>query len=136
MGLRGPKSKAPGGRGYVTPKGYIRLWDAEQDRYRMEHDVVWERAYGPVPDGYDVHHKDDVKSHNRLDNLELLSKLAHKRLHSGCELRDGEWWKPCRKCGTWNLLASHYKRKDGISPWCRACCIANAVENKRKRKEV
>jgi hypothetical protein len=25
-------------------------------------------------------------------------------------------------------------RRDGISPWCRPCCIRNAVENKRKRK--
>jgi len=102
----------------------------------MEHVVVWERVHGVVPTGFDVHHRDADKLNNRLDNLELLSKLDHKREHSGCEMRHGEWWKPCTNCGAWNLAASHYKRIDGISPWCRRCCITNAIENKRKRKAV
>ena len=136
MGKRGLTSSAPGGYGTITPKGYRRVWCVEQKRARMEHVVVWERAHGAVPPGYDVHHRNTDKLDNRLDNLELLSKLAHKREHSGCELRNGEWWKPCTNCGTWNPASSHYKRVDGISPWCRACCITNAVENKRKRKAL
>ncbi len=100
----------------------------------MEHDVIWEQAHGPIPEGHDVHHKDRDKLNNCLDNLELLSKLHHKREHSGCFVKDGLTWKPCRKCGMPFPVQHYYKRKDGISPWCRPCCVQNAVENKRKRK--
>lgn len=40
----------------ITPKGYRRIYDAPSKRLRMEHDVVWERAYGPIPAGFVVHH--------------------------------------------------------------------------------
>jgi hypothetical protein len=102
----------------------------------MEHDVVWEQHNGPIPPGFDVHHKDENKLHNAIGNLELMSKLAHKREHSGCIERDGVMWKPCRNCGAEHPVDHYYKRVDGISPWCRACCVANATENKRKRREV
>lgn len=100
----------------------------------MEHDVIWEAANGPIPKGYDVHHKDEDKLNNDMDNLELLKKVDHKRVHSGCYEQHGIIWKPCRKCGVSWPVNDYYKRKDGISPWCRPCCIANAVENKRKRR--
>ena len=134
MGSRGVPSTAPCGYGHVTAKGYLRVWCIEQKRYRMEHVLVWERTHGHVPAGYDVHHKNGDKLDNRIENLELLSKLAHKREHSGCEIRDGVWWKPCRKCVAWHPADHYYKRKDGISPWCRKCSIESAIENKRKRK--
>ncbi len=73
--------------------------------------------------------------HPFIENLELVSPLAHKRLHSGCEWRAGEWWKPCCNCGTFHPASHYYKRKDGISPWCRPCCIRNATKNKRKRRK-
>ena len=136
MGQRGPASSAPGGYGTINAKGYRRIWDVREKRYRMEHVVVWERANGPVPVGHDVHHWNGDKLDNRIDNLELLSKLAHKREHSGCELRTDGWWKPCRKCGQWHHVDHYYKRSDGISPWCRSCAVQNAVENKRKRRAI
>jgi len=81
-----------------------------------------------------IHHKDGNKLNNDISNLELVEPLYHKRTHSECELRDGEWWKPCRNCGELKPIGDYYKRKDGISPWCKQCCIKNAVANKRKRK--
>src|SRR4051812_2127149 len=89
-------SSAPGGYGTVTAKGHRRIGIG--NRQRMEHILVWEQHHGPVPDGFQIHHDNENKLDNRIENLKLLDPLTHKRIHGGCELRDGEWWKPCRKC--------------------------------------
>ena len=118
------------GAGSITAKGYVRIGK------QMEHRRVWRKHYGAVPVGYFIHHIDGNKQNNDIGNLTLIDALSHKRLHSGCELRDGEWWKPCRKCGELKRVSTdYYERKPtGISPWCKSCCIANAVYNKRRRK--
>jgi hypothetical protein len=50
-------------------------------RYQFEHRFVWEQHNGPVPDGYVVHHRNEDKSDNRIDNLELMLRSEHTRLH-------------------------------------------------------
>lgn len=132
MSKRGPKVDGV----KTTKKGYIRRYFVEHDGYRMEHDVVWESVNGPIPEGHDIHHVNGVKTDNRLENLELLTKLEHKRLHSGC-YRDikGDWIKPCRRCNVFQEIeANYYKRPDGISPWCKSCSIENAVRIKKERR--
>lgn len=134
MGRSGPKSNAPGGYGSISPKGYRRVWDVKEQRFRMEHVLVWEQHNGSIPRKMQVHHRDGNKLNNVIENLELLDSLTHKRLHSGCEMRNGEWWKPCRRCGEFFPASLYYQRESGIASWCRQCSITNAMENKRKRK--
>ena len=81
-----------------------------------------------------VHHIDGNKQNNDISNLKLVDSLTHKRMHSGCVEKNGVLYKPCRKCGVFKPITEYYKRKDGISPWCKECCIKNAVENKKRRK--
>lgn len=45
------------------------------------HKVIWEKAHGPIPDGYEVHHKNGDGNDNRLENLLLLTKSEHIKLH-------------------------------------------------------
>lgn len=125
-------SKAPGGYGTVTRKGYRRI--SIDGKQRMEHVLVWEHHNGPVPVGMQVHHVNENKLDNRIENLALVDTLTHKRIHSGCTLTNGEWQKPCRNCGIVRPVSEYYERKDGISPWCKPCAIENAVKNKRLRK--
>ena len=102
----------------------------------MEHDVVWERHHGPIPAGFVVHHINHDKLDNRIENLELMDAVTHKRHHGGCELREGMWWKPCRKCGAMKAAADYYVRKGWLHSWCKSCVIANAVRNKRRRRAL
>ena len=88
-----------------------------------------------MPVGFFIHHIDGDKTNNDIANLELVNALTHKRLHSGCELRDGEWWKPCRKCGEFKRAdVDFYKRKDGITSECKQCSIRRAVADKQRRR--
>ncbi len=42
-----------------------------------------------LPKGYEVHHKDGNKLNNSLDNLVVLTKSEHSRIHS----LEGKKWK-------------------------------------------
>lgn len=46
------------------------------------HRHMWEAVNGPIPAGYDIHHKDENKTNNVLENFECLPKAEHTRLYS------------------------------------------------------
>ena len=133
----GPLSSAPGGYGTINIDGYRRVSISSKGkrRQRFEHRVVWEQYNGPVPKGYEIHHRDGNRLNNAIENLEMVTPLAHKRLHEGCFEKDGVQWKPCRKCGTPHPVDTYYKRKTGILSICRSCEKKRVSENKRKRKQ-
>jgi hypothetical protein len=123
------KQRRKYGSGGITAKGYVR-----KNRVMM-HRIVWEKHNGPIPDGFEIHHIDEDKENNDISNLELVDTLTHKRIHSGCKLIDGEWWKPCRKCGEMKKVSTdYYERKDGISSRCKQCSIEGAVRDKQRRR--
>lgn len=69
-----------GGRAYTMgDPGYLRCTTG--DRHLL-HRKVWEDTYGPIPPGYDVHHLDHNKLNNDIENLRLLTKADHARLHA------------------------------------------------------
>ena len=45
------------------------------------HIYVWNKYNGDIPDGFDVHHKDEDTSNNDISNLELIPHSEHMRLH-------------------------------------------------------
>jgi len=49
---------------------------------KLVHRMVWERAHGLIPSGYDIHHRNGVRTDNRLENLELVERRAHRSQHS------------------------------------------------------
>ena len=105
-------------------------------RHKFEHVLVWEAHHGPVPPGMELHHINGDKLDNRIKNLRLVSRIEHKRIHSGCQLRDGVWWKKCRECGVFKSTTDfyHYPGRNGLMGICKPCCSRRAVEYKRKRR--
>lgn len=70
-----------GGR-YTGSDGYVHIRDIENKRYIREHQLVMEREIGrKLVKGEVVHHKNGIKTDNRLYNLELLTISQHKKLH-------------------------------------------------------
>ncbi len=126
----------PNGHGHITNKGHRRIWNTDEKRFVMEHRYIWEKHFGEIPKGMQIHHIDENKLNNNISNLKLVSSLEHKRIHSGCYIKNSIWYKPCRRCGKHlELENNYYKRKIGISSWCKKCSIQNAVENKRRKNE-
>lgn len=130
--LRGPLPV-----GGLTAKGYRRAGFA--GRQRMIHGVVWERQNGPIPAGYCIHHRDGDKQNNAIDNLECLTPTAHKRLHGGCQMRGGVWFKPCSLCGIFKPITDefwYFVRGWLMGRRCKRCHIRLVVDRKRRRRMV
>jgi len=57
----------------------------EGKRIRL-HRYVWITEKGEIPEGYDVHHKDENKDDNDIGNLVLLNGVKHQKYHSNKEM--------------------------------------------------
>lgn len=50
-------------------------------RGKSIHQAVWEFHNGSIPDGHEIHHKDEDPSNNHIDNLECLTDREHAARH-------------------------------------------------------
>lgn len=83
----------------VAPAPYVewngRKFSIRENGYYAEttelrqylHRCIWEAANGPIPEGFDVHHRDENKTNNDLSNLEMLTYSEHSLLHRDYERR-------------------------------------------------
>lgn len=101
-----------------------------------EHKVIYVEKFGPVPDGFHIHHKDGDRWNNDPSNLEALPGLEHRRLHAKNYQRNaaGEWMKWCRACGELKPLGSFHtkttlKGNKSTKPFCKPC--RNAINKTR-----
>ena len=144
-GHRGwPKSSAPGGYGNIDRDGYRYILSKKFGYRKAEQRLVWEHFNGPIPDGMDVHHRDENKLNNSPDNLELMFRSEHVSMHrreksGGYETRDGIEYKPCRECKEVIPLTAFYRKPSGKANndsrhcWCKPCYNKKVVERKQRR---
>ena len=69
-----PLNHRPVGSERVTVDGYIEVKVAEPSKWRLKHQVVWEKANGKTPKGYTIIFADQNRQNCSLDNLILVSR--------------------------------------------------------------
>lgn len=84
MALRGKQKPLPymiynGEKYTLRNNGY---YGKTRGKRTLMHRDVWESHHGKIPQGWDIHHKDQNKMNNNIDNLECLTKSEHTRLYS------------------------------------------------------
>lgn len=75
--------------------GLYRLWPGETYYTRggkKLHRDVWEDAFGPIPKGCHIHHRNSDPADNAIANLECLDAAEHRRVErrSPLEAKGGE----------------------------------------------
>jgi hypothetical protein len=68
---------------WLNHKGYpcLTIYEGGQSTVYFAHRVVWERHYGPVPEGYELHHIDHDRANWSVGNLMPVDRKTHRELH-------------------------------------------------------
>lgn len=68
------------GHVYKRKDGYFQV-SSGIHQGKLLHRLVYEENYGSIPNGFCIHHIDNDKTNCSPDNLMLLSKSNHHKLH-------------------------------------------------------
>lgn len=97
-----------------SPKRTHRVYFQRQGK--QLHRAIWEDANGPIPDGFEVHHKDGNPLNNSVDNLEALPRSRHKAESA----RARRYWEfVCSWCGAVFVKQSNLA---GENHFCSSKC--------------
>lgn len=104
-------------RFYPDKRGYWIGNTHDTKRPVRLHKYVWEYYNGPIPKGYQVHHKDFNPDNNDISNLELMSKADHLKYHAN--LQDKIWARENLLKNAVPAAAAWHGSEEGLA-WHRA----------------
>ena len=70
--------------GHLNNDGYYctTMYDDNGNRKTIRHHrIIWETAFGEIPNGFEIHHIDHNRTNNSISNLELVEASQHKKNH-------------------------------------------------------
>ena len=73
----------------LIDKGYYQVCLSKQSNRKayLVHRLVWETFNGQIPEGLQVNHINEIKSDNRLENLNLMTAKENSNWGTGIERR-------------------------------------------------
>lgn len=74
-----PEKKYDGKKFTLRDSGYYAL---TTDNRILMHRYIWQKEKGQIPEGWDIHHINEDKTDNRIENFECLPKSEHTRKYS------------------------------------------------------
>lgn len=70
------------GTKYIDSDGYLRIWKIDRRGYILEHRDVMEQYLGrSLTKDEVVHHINEIKTDNRIENLQVMTRIEHSRYH-------------------------------------------------------
>lgn len=107
----------------ATINGYKQKWDSAVKQVKLAHRLAWEQAYGPIPDGSEIHHLCGNRLCSNVQHLEALSKSDHLKRHRKIRThcKNGHELSPD------NLIPN--KAKLGL----RACIVCSREQARKRR---
>lgn len=101
------------------------------------HRSIYAKAYGPIPPGYEINHKNRIPWDTRLENLEILTAAAHRKL---------TWEQRRNRPGT-AVTKERTKERNLVCPVCGIsfktwhwkkiyCTRACSMEGNRRNKDA
>ena len=85
-----------------------------QHKGRRLHVIVWKHFNGEIPKGYQVHHKDEDRANNQIDNLELKTAFMHMSDHAKSRVEYNQ-----KHIEDMRELASEWHRSEAGREWHR-----------------
>jgi hypothetical protein len=88
---------------------------------RELHRDVWESVNGPIPKGFDIHHKDNDPDNNHPSNLIAVSKSDHARHHNAFARWNSTEQAKALRASNHRKIAENFANKVPVGRECVYC---------------
>ena len=126
----------------VAPKNYPgKLY---RNKYAYEHHVViWEKTKKVLKTGEEVHHINGNHKDNRIENLKILLKEQHRKVHAVLAKSKARCLWKCFNCGiSFSMQGADFRRRtkgqkeEARILFCGRSCQVKAQQRERKLKKI
>lgn len=100
------------------------------------HQMVWITERGPIPRGYEIHHKDFNRENNDISNLDCISSEEHRKLHADVLTEENKQWRKENLAKNARPKASEWHKSEEGKEWHRQHIIKQHTEGKFKHELI